>query len=110
MKKGLNVFLIVIVVIQFSCSEKKDNNDIINRDTMVQILSDMEMARAIITISGNDKKPDREVLFNKIYQNHHTTKEKFEHSLLHYSKKPKEIEQMYNDVITILSQKQASLQ
>src|SRR5690606_33650340 len=107
------LYILLLVGISYilpSCSDKEENKNIIDRDTMVQILSDMEMAKATIIISDMNKKPDKKQLFEHIYINHHTTSQTFDNSLLYYSKKPKEMEQIYNDVITVLSQKQASLQ
>jgi len=92
----------------FSCSNEQVDESIIEKSSMVEIIADMELANGTRIMLEVGKKPSKEVLFNTIYNNHHITKQDFDKSLLHYSKKPKEMEQIYNDVITVLSQKQAS--
>lgn len=93
----------------FSCSEEKVDEHILSKETMVQIMTEMELAKAIVIITSPDKKPTNEDLYHTIYQKYHTNKQNFNESLLHYAKKPQEMEQIYNEVITALSQKQAGL-
>ncbi|MCB9336113.1 MAG: DUF4296 domain-containing protein [Flavobacteriales bacterium] len=104
--KIIVVFLVIVTC--FSCKEEQIDKDIIPPSKMVEILSDMELAKATIIFQEADKKIKNEFFFNVIFKNHNTNKEKFEKSLHYYSQKPKEMEQIYNQVITLLSQKQAS--
>lgn len=93
----------------FSCKEEQIERNLISQSELVEILSEMELAKAAITFQKTDEKAKNEDVFNVIWKNYDTDKGQFERTLQYYSQRPKEMENIYNEVISVLSEKQAKL-
>ncbi|MES1225248.1 MAG: DUF4296 domain-containing protein, partial [Bacteroidota bacterium] len=95
---GVTLFLCV------SCSqgEEKLPANILNKEEMVRVLIDIQLADAAVNLSnyGQTKLPaDKDKLFEKIYSDHKMNRKKFEESFLYYTNHPDKFEKIYDEVI-----------
>lgn len=112
MKKINNYILIGLtaLIIQ-SCSAPKVTipNDVLSKENMVAILTDIHLAESAVTLKFTNK--DTSMLQaaeynNFIFKNHKTTKEQFNKSYDFYVAHPDILNKIYDDVLTELSKKQ----
>jgi hypothetical protein len=104
-----------LIMFFLSCSpgkEKADNSvpdEIIQPDTMVSILTEVHIAEAILREMKADNKHKEKMaqnFYSEIFTNHGITREQFLKSIQYYQKKPEVYQEIYESVITQLSQKQ----
>ena len=88
-------------------SEQVTNENILSKEEMTSIIVEIELLQAAFKVETQENKFNIDKLTNVIFENHHTTKLQFDESMLYYSKHPQEMENIYNDVISSVSSKQA---
>ena len=108
------IFFLGIFFLFISCSGNQDKTplNILNKDEMVAVLIDIQLADATVNLSkyGQSHFPgDKVKLFDEIYSKHKITKKKFEESFVYYTDHPEKFQKIYAEVITGLSRKQAEL-
>jgi len=110
MKKVLLLFFTIVLT---SCSKKQVvvPEDVISRDTMIVILSEIHLAEAsiqVLSVDMNDSTQNAAYgLYRYIFQKHKITDADFKRSFDFYQSNPAYFHEMYNDVITRLSEDQA---
>ncbi|MCB9364685.1 MAG: DUF4296 domain-containing protein [Flavobacteriales bacterium] len=109
-KNRITISFLILFLIGFGCKDKTPlNPDILPKETMVSIIVDIELVQAAFKIENKEKKFNIDNVSNIIFKDNHTTKKQFDESMVYYSKHPQEVESIYNDVISTLSQKQVVL-
>ncbi|MCB0806064.1 MAG: DUF4296 domain-containing protein [Bacteroidales bacterium] len=101
------IFLIQACTQKVEVSEVKPEN-LIPRDSMVDILVDMQIMESILMIEQkrgshsevNEKKYE---LYNDILEKHNISKEEFDSSFVYYQNDLKVLDEIYADAITKLS-------
>ncbi|MCC7331546.1 MAG: DUF4296 domain-containing protein [Flavobacteriales bacterium] len=100
---------LVSIWLFFSCSDAvKKPEQILEKSELAKILADIELAQAAYKLNQTNSPIDLISLSDNIYLSHNTTKEAVDSSLLFYSKSPKEIDELYYQVLAILVQKQTN--
>jgi hypothetical protein len=93
-----------------SCSEKPVEipADVINRDEMASILTDISLAQASysVRVHADSVKYKMSDYVNQVLIQHSTEKDKFLLSLKFYGEHPEVLQQVYDSVITNLSKLQ----
>lgn len=102
----LLMFIIALTVFCGCNSEQNINENVLPKDEMTSIIVELELVQAAFKVETQDNKFNLDKLTNTIFENHHTTKQQFDESVLYYSKYPEEMENIYNDVISSISSKQ----
>lgn len=74
---------------------------------MAEVLAEMELAQAAYKYQNISQRFDIDFMFDEIYKKNKITKEEFNISLKFYSTSPKEMDEIYNETIILLTQKQA---
>jgi len=97
---------IPIFFIFLSCTTKTAS-DFVPIPIMAEVIADMELAQAMYKFQPIDQRADIEFMFEEIYRKHQITKESFNESLKFYSSSPKDMDEIYNEAIEILTHKQA---
>jgi hypothetical protein len=109
-KNRIIISFLTLLLIGFGCKDKAPiSTNILPKETMVSIIVEMELLQATFKVEQQEKKFNLENISNIIFEKHHTTKEQFEESMMYYSKFPQEMESIYNNVVSTLSQKQVVL-
>jgi 4-hydroxyphenylpyruvate dioxygenase-like putative hemolysin len=112
------VFLTVFVLLFFSCAPEQDLSDkevpatIIQPDSMVSVLVDMQLAESVLRemrMTGKYNDSLAKVTFEKVFIRHNTNKEKFDESIDFYKQNLNTYEKIYENVITRLSQIQTEV-
>lgn len=86
--------------------------DLIPQTEMIQVLVDIHVADALVEQkygAQNPSLPLTNALYTRIYENHHITAAQYKASYKYYEAHPKEMDNMYEQVITELSKKEAVL-
>lgn len=99
--------LIPLLILLFSCKDKQPEDNYIPKPLMAEVIAEMELAQAFYKFQPIDQRFDIGFMFKEIYKKHKISSEEFNKSLKGYSQNPNDIDEIYNDVITILSEKQA---
>jgi len=74
---------------------------------MAEVLAEMELAQAAYKYQNISQRFDIHFMFEEIYKKNKVTKEEFNTSLKFYSSSPKEMDDIYNETIELLTKKQA---
>jgi len=105
--------LLLLLPLFFSCSPKQELSDkkvpenIIQPDSMVAILVDIQLAEAVLRDLkrvGQYEDNKATTSFEKVFIKHNTTKEEYEESIAYYEQNLEIYEKIYESVITRLSQ------
>ncbi len=111
LRNKLHFYLIISFVFSFGCQDSAIvSSGIISKDTLVDILADMHVIEASFALghldsSSNGIKPEN---VNKaVLEKYSISRSRFDTSYNYYISKPKEFNQIYDEVINKLSQKQA---
>lgn len=73
---------------------------------MSTIIAEVELAQAVYKLQQMNSPFDIASITDEIYKRNNTSKEEFNHSLRFYAQSPKDIDDIYNEVIAILVRKQ----
>lgn len=106
---------IAISTIILSCNiiTNKTDDNIIPRDSMVQIITEIHLADAVLNNAQNNGyiEPDSTPkYYSEILKKHNITKEKFDRSIKHYVDQLEEFDNMYDEVIAKLNLKQIEIE
>lgn len=110
LKKIGYLFLLSCV---FACSKKPVEvpADVIPRDSMIVLLAEIHLVEAsiqVLNVDVNDSTQSAAYgLYRYVFTKHHITQEKFKRSFDFYRSEPAYFHQMYDEVITKLSEDQA---
>jgi hypothetical protein len=99
--------IIPLIIFYVSCSPKQDKEQYLPKNNMAEIIAEMELTQAIFKVKQLNYQIDIVSITNDIYQRNNTSKEEFDLSLKFYAQSPKDIDEIYNEVIAILVRKQA---
>lgn len=110
MKQFILYFLLFTIF--FSCTnEEKIPDYVISEDKMVEVLVDMELKQAEIKYKiaqGDSTVKNYTPEFEKTLKNHNLTFKQFNKNLDYYCSKPLIMQELYIQVIELLSEKQSS--
>ncbi len=109
-KKLTYVSLFVLILIGCGKKAEKLPEGILTKEEMIPVMVDIELAESAITIKalhGDSARQYASDYYNFIYYNHNVPKEVFNKSLDYYIAHPKELDEIYTEVITELSKKEA---
>jgi hypothetical protein len=106
-------FLFLIVLLLGACSNgnQKTPAGVIPKDQMISVLTDVHLVEAATTfksMGGESPKDYAGPQYESVFQLHRTNRAQFVKSLKYYTSEPKELEEMYDEVITELSKRQAT--
>ena len=107
-------FIVIIIVVGLitSCeSEHTITPDLIERDKMVEVISEIELTQALIKLKFSNKDTiNSQELYDQIYEKFKISEEEFNNSLAFYCKTPKQAESLYLEAIEVLTAKQVQNQ
>jgi len=114
--KSLFTIFILSILILFSCApgEKKAeavrSSEIITPDSIINIITEIHIAEAMLRELKTDPKQKEKTAgayFSQIFNKHGITREQYEKSIAFYQEHLEEYQDIYERVITLLSQKQS---
>lgn len=73
---------------------------------MAEIIAEMELSQAVYKLQQINHQIDIVSITDDIYKRNNTSKKEFDSSLKFYTQSPKDIDEIYNEVIAILVRKQ----
>lgn len=104
------VLIVVLVMFFLGCKhEELKPSNVLPKQEMIQLIVEIELSQAAFKIKSQDKKFDLDKVSNSIFEKHKTTSQNFDESLKYYTSRPSQMEEIYNEVISILSQKQVGV-
>jgi hypothetical protein len=113
----INQFMLVILIsvtLLYSCKSSNNNNKLIPTKDLVEVLSELYVADGLLafpTVRARFTAKDTISNYIDIIQRHGYTKERMDNTMRYYfEKKPKLLENIYDQVLTRLSEKQALLE
>lgn len=105
------IFTLTFGVTSCGSNENTIPDGVIVEDKMVDVIVEIELTQALIKLKfSNQDTINQQQLFNDVYDDFEISEEQFNRSLAYYCKKPKVLMEMYAQVITNLSEKQAANQ
>lgn len=108
------LLFIIIILTLGGCGQMNDPKpaDLIPQERMIQVLADIHVADALVehkTGMQNLNLPLTSALYNQIYKNNSITAEQYKTSYNYYEAHPALMDNMYTQVITELSKREALL-
>ena len=103
-------FLLMLAFSACGKGEEKVPDNVLSHNQMVQILPDVQLAEAAIAnknLYGDSAKKYATDCYDFVFHQHQITRKQFERSLNYYLLHPKDLDLIYTDVISELSQKEA---
>ena len=107
-KVAPRLFFFIVLLFIFSCEGSSDlPQNVIERQEFVEILADVQIFESTDQFVRN-KKTDFNLdhSYDWLFDEHNITIEDFTTSLDYYSRDPKVFEELYDDVITVITEKQ----
>ncbi len=101
---------VCLLLFLFSCQENKEvvPEGVLIRDRMIDVMVDVEMTQALIRFKLSRKDTvNQAYLFDEMFSEYGISEKEFNNSLNYYSQNPKILLDLYVDVITAISEKQA---
>jgi hypothetical protein len=107
----LTILLFILIWVTQSCNYESENNkDVIPKDTMVMLISDIHIADATLNVIMNTEKfKEVDDYYTSVLSKYNVSRSRFDTSLAYYSSKPETFEQIYEDVMLLLSQKEGGI-
>lgn len=106
------------ILLLFSCAPKEDLSDkevpvtIIQPDSMVELIVDMQLTEAVLReyrMIGKYEDSLAKTSFEQVFIKHNTTREEYEESISFYKQNLETYKNIYEEVITRLSQLQSEI-
>ncbi|HRN41678.1 MAG TPA: DUF4296 domain-containing protein [Vicingus sp.] len=98
--------ILIPVFLFFVSCQTKNEEVYLSKSTMATIIAEVELAQAVYKLQQINSPIDIISISNEIYSRNNTTEVDFNRSLRHYSQSPKDIDEIYSEVIEILVKKQ----
>jgi len=114
----LLLFSLLPILLLFSCAPKEEFSDkdvpvsIIQPDSMVELIVDMQLTEAVLReyrMIGKYDDSIAAISFEQVFIKHNITREKYEESITFYKKNLETYESIYEEVITRLSLLQSEI-
>lgn len=108
----ISALLLFYILCSCNMKEERMPDEILNQEEMVALMSDMQLAEAVIKLQVNrvdSTSVNSDSLFNKVFRKHNVNKETFKKNFDYYNSNPVLMEEIYNLVIEKLSEEQAAL-
>jgi hypothetical protein len=112
-------YLFILIILLSSCYNTHDGekilkpDDLIDRDKLVLVITDMEIAESTIREKqnlGQEIEGLQEGYYFAIFEKHKITKEQFDNSMAYYKQDLDELNDIYEDVISRLSVMESEIQ
>jgi len=113
LQKMRNYFLyIVFAVSLLACGGRKPEKvDVISRDKIIEILTELEFNQALIKVKSTENDSiDGDALIRRVFDKHEIDEEYFNRSLEYYAVYPEQLEDIYERVIENQIRLQAELE
>lgn len=106
------MLFLLLLMIAPGCTTKptSEAKDIIPSDSLVMILSDIQLIESALYIKQNEGKDIRSYsdhYYRYLYAKYHTDAQKIQNSLRYYQENPEKLESIYKTVLDSLSRKQS---
>ncbi|NUM51971.1 MAG: DUF4296 domain-containing protein [Flavobacteriales bacterium] len=108
----ISALLLFYILCSCNMKEERMPDEILNEKEMVALMSDMQLAEAIVKLQVNRVDSTSfftDSLFSQVFKKHNVSKEKFKKNFDYYNSNPVLMEEIYNQVIEKLSEEQAGL-
>jgi hypothetical protein len=107
-----HLLFMIILSSLVSCKQINDDkpSDLIPQKQMIEVLVDIHVADAVVEQKYGTANPNlalTSALYSRIYQNYNITAAQYKTSYKYYEAHPKLMDDMYEQVITELSKKEA---
>lgn len=108
---GINLMISFLLLIAFSCSNKKKPSDILEERKMISIMTDLHIMDGYMSsLMYNDSvRIKGKNFYATIYDKHKVSPAEYERSLKYYSMNPVLLDSMYSKVERILAAKERKL-
>jgi len=90
----------------FVSCQTKNEEVYLSKSTMSTIIAEVELAQAAYKLQQMNSPFDILSSTDEIYKRNNTSKEEFNLSMRFYAQSPKDVDEIYNEVITKLAEKQ----
>lgn len=113
--KLLSGFCVLLLLLS-GCTNDQEQVDkipenVLSEEDMVDVMVDLQLAESYVRNNRHNVDSIQPAAFyNKVWQDHHTSKEQVKESFLYYTTKPALMEQFYEEVINRLTEKQAKIE
>jgi hypothetical protein len=109
-----HLLFIIILLSSIGCKHIADDKPagLVPQDQMIQILADIHIADAVVDQKSGQQAtnlPLTNALYTRIFQNYHITAAQYKASYKYYEVHPKLMDDIYTQVITELSKREAIL-
>ena len=107
-----HLLFIIILFTLGGCNHGIDNkpSDLIPQEEMIQVLADVHVADALVEHKFGQQSPNlplTNALYSQIYKNRHITAAQYKSSYKYYEGHPQLMDNIYTQVITELSKREA---
>ena len=110
-RSKISILYAFIVVLFISCKEKPKAlpSGILDNTKMTEVMVDVQLLEGLIAVRTIEEEQIN-YYYNATFEKHGIDKNTFDLNIQYYIEHPEELEVIYQDVITELSKKQATVQ
>lgn len=104
--------LLVVAMIVMACGngdKEKRNEEVLPEEQMVELLTDIQLVESVVRVNAGEDEflTDSVDYYSAIFEKHSVSKIQFEESMRYYTKHPADLENIYDQVLVKLSEREA---
>lgn len=102
--------LFISIVLLAACGRDTLPEGVLSKEQMIPVMVDVQIAEGSIAIGnlhGDSARQKIADYYNHIYERHQVSKEDFQKSLEYYTRHPKQMDQLYKEVLSELTRLEA---
>lgn len=112
MKKNL---IIIILFTLFACNEEAEiiPENVFSQEKMVSVMVDVQLVEATLSVNqlkGDEAKEAAANYYDSVLKQHNISREEFDVSFKYYAERPGLMEQIYDEMLNVLSKKLAEVE
>ena len=103
----------IILFTLFACNEAVETipDNVLSKEDMVSVMVDVQLIEAALSINQSEEAKETAYYnYDSVLKQHNLSKEKFDESFKYYSEHPELMEQIYEEMLSELSKRQAEVE
>ena len=108
-----NTLPLFLLLTLFACNEAVETipDNVLSKEDMVSVMVDIQLIEAALSINQSEEAKETAYYnYDSVLKQHNLSKEKFDESFKYYSEHPELMEQIYEEMLSELSKRQAEVE
>ncbi len=108
-----NPLLLLLLITLFACNEAVETipDNVLSKEDMISVMVDVQLIEAALSLNQSEEAKETAYYnYDSVLKKHNLSREKFVHSFKYYAEHPGLMEQIYEEMLSELSKRQAEVE